>query len=131
MLASKAVGSGSLLGQLSQIGIGLGENPVLLKFSRTDETQADLLGAQIAAQAGYNPIELAHFFQKLETSGGAQGPQFLSDHPNPGNRTKAIEEEIQKMGPKNYSAGTGQLPRMKAIVAKLPPPRKAPAQKGS
>jgi hypothetical protein len=131
ILASKAAGTGSMLGQLSQIGIGLGANSVLLKFSRTAETQADLLGAQIAGQAGYNPVEMARFFQKLEAEGGARGPQFLSDHPNPGNRMKAIEEEIRYMPQRNYSADTGQLAHMKAIVAKLPPPKKAPAQSGA
>ncbi len=131
LLAGKAVGSGSLLGQLSQLGIGLGANSVLLKFSRTAENQADLLGAQIAAQAGYNPVEIARFFQKLESEGGARGPQFFSDHPNPGNRLKAIENEIRYIPQKNYSADTGQLARMKAIIAKLPPPKKRPAQTGS
>jgi hypothetical protein len=128
LLASQALGSGSILGQLGQLGIGLGANSVLLKFSRTAETQADLLGAQIAAQAGYSPIELAHFFQKLEASGGSRGPQFLSDHPNPGNRMKAIEELIPQMAQPRYTADTGQLARMKAIVAGLAPPKKVPAQ---
>ncbi len=128
MLGSKVMGSGSMLGQLSQIGIGLGANSVLLKFSRSAESQADLLGAQIAAQAGYDPIEMARFFQKLEAEGGARGPQFLSDHPNPGNRMKAIEDEIRDMPQRKYMADSGKLPRMKAIVAKLPPPKLAPAQ---
>ena len=73
-----------MLGQLAQAGIGLGFNSVLLKFSRTDESQADALGARMMAEAGYNPIEMARFFEKLDASGGARGPQFLSDHPNPG-----------------------------------------------
>jgi hypothetical protein len=128
MLAGKAVGTGSILGQLSQLGIGLGANSVLLKFSRTAETQADLTGAQIAAQAGYNPIEMARFFEKLEAQGGARGPQSLSDHPNPGNRMKAIEEEIRYLPQRSYTGDTGQLARMKAIVAKLPAPKKSPAQ---
>ena len=131
LLASKAAGSGSMLGQLSQLGIGLGANSVLLKFSRTAENQADLLGAQIAAQAGYNPVEIARFFQKLESDGGARGPAFFSDHPNPGNRLKAIESEIRYMPQKNYSADTGKLAGIKTIIAKLPPPKKAPAQTGS
>ncbi len=128
MLGSTVMGSGSMLGQLSQIGIGLGANSVLLKFSRSAESQADLLGAQIAAQAGYDPIEMARFFQKLEAEGGARGPQFLSDHPNQGNRMKAIEDEIRDMPQRKYMADSGKLPRMKAIVAKLPPPKLAPAQ---
>lgn len=122
LLAGKAVGGG-LLGQLGQLGIGLGANSVLLKFSRTAETQADLLGAQIAAGAGYNPIEMARFFEKLEASGGSRGPQFLSDHPNPGNRMKAIEDMTQHLPARNYTTDSGQLKRMKAIVAGLPAPK--------
>ena len=130
-LAGQMTAKGSILGQLSQIGIGLGANSVLLKFSRGAESQADLLGAQIAAQAGYNPIEMARFFEKLEAEGGSRSPQFFSDHPNPGNRMQAIEKEIQSMPPRSYSADTGRLPRMKAIVAKLPlPKKKTSAQSG-
>ncbi len=128
MLASGVLGSGSMLAQLGQLGIGLGANSVLLKFSRSAETQADLVGVQIAAQAGYNPIEMARFFQKLEAEGGARGPQFLSDHPNPGNRMKAIQDEIRFLPQKSFNADTGQLSRMKAIVAKLPPAKRKPQQ---
>ncbi len=131
LLASKAVGTGSLLGKLAQVGIGLGANSVLLKFSRTAETQADLLGVQISAQAGYNPLEMARFFEKLEAEGGARAPQFLSSHPNPGNRMKAIEAELAYLPPRNYNADTGRLPRMKAIVAKLPPPKKRMGQQAA
>ncbi len=123
LLAEQATG-GSMLGRLTQLGIGLGANSVLLKFSRTDETQADLMGAQIAAQAGYDPHELARFFEKLEAQGGSRAPQFLSDHPDPGNRVKAIDDEIRQMPPRNYLPDSGRLPRMKAIIAKLPPPKK-------
>jgi len=127
MLASQKMGTG-ILGQLGQIGIGLGANSLLLKFSRTAETQADLLGAQIAAQAGYNPVEMARFFQKLEAAGGSRGPQFLSDHPNPGNRMKAIEDMIQQMPQRSYTTDSGQLARMKSMVAGLPAPKKTLAQ---
>ena len=73
-----------MLGQLAQLGIGLGANSVLLKYSRNAESDADILGARMMAKAGYNPIEMARFFEKLEAQGGRGGPQFLSDHPNPG-----------------------------------------------
>ncbi len=127
MLGSQVLGQG-ILGQLSQLGIGLGANSLLLKFSRTAETQADLLGCQIAAQAGYDPIEMARFFEKLEASGGARGPQFFSDHPNPGNRMKAIQDLIQKLPRREYASDSGQLARMKARVASLPAPKPKPAQ---
>ncbi|MFB3777555.1 MAG: M48 family metallopeptidase, partial [Bryobacteraceae bacterium] len=128
MIASGMLGSGSMLAQLGQLGIGLGAESVLLKFSRTAETQADLLGVQIASQAGYNPIEMARFFRKLEADGGTRGPQFFASHPNPGNRMKAIEEEIRVLPPRSYNADTGRLGTMKAIVAKLPAPKKQPQQ---
>jgi predicted Zn-dependent protease len=50
------------------------------------------------AKAGYNPIEMARFFEKLEAQGGSgRGPEFMASHPNPGNRMKTIQEEIQYM----------------------------------
>jgi hypothetical protein len=122
MLAGAVVGNGSMLGQLAQLGIGLGANSVLLKFSRTAESEADALGAQMMAQAGYNPIEMARFFEKLQ--GSARGPQFLSDHPNPGNRMRAIQDEIRAMPQRSYSAETGDFQRAKQEIDRLPPPAK-------
>src|SRR5438067_10320344 len=96
VLGSKMAG-GSMMGQLAQLGIGIGANSVLLKFSRGAESQADLLGSHLMAESGYDPIQMAKFFQKLEADGGARGPQFFSDHPNPGNRQAAIQQESAKM----------------------------------
>src|SRR6059058_3726142 len=76
VLGSKMAG-GSMMGQLAQLGIGLGANSVLLKFSRGAESQADLLGSHLMAESGYDPIQMAKFFQKLEADGGARGPQFF------------------------------------------------------
>ncbi len=118
------IAGGSLLGQLAQAGIGFGFDSVLLKFSRTDESQADYMGAQIVSEAGYDPMQMARFFEKLEGSGGARGPQFLSDHPNPGNREKAIEDEVATFPPRTYGYQTGEFKKAKALVAKLPPPPK-------
>ena len=92
---------GGLLGQLAQAGIQFGANGVILKYSRSDEAQADAVGAIILYKAGYNPQALADFFQKLGAE-GSQPPQFLSDHPNPGNREAAIQKEIAPWPPKTY-----------------------------
>jgi hypothetical protein len=127
LLAGAAVG-GSMIGQLAQLGIGLGANSVLLKFSRSAERDADLLGARIMAGAGYNPIEMARFFEKLEADGGSRGPQFFASHPNPGNRVKAVEEEIRYLPQRDYTTGSGDFQKVKALVAKLPPPVKKPGQ---
>ena len=126
MLAGAVMG-GSLLGQLAQVGVGLGANSVLLKFSRNAERDADYLGARMMSQAGYNPIEMARLFEKLEAQGTARIPQFLSDHPNPGNRVKAVEEEIQYLPQHEYNADTGQFQKMKARVAGLKYPSKPQA----
>ena len=93
-------GGGSLAGQLAQLGIQAGFTGVFLKFSRTAETQADVLGTQILYDADLEPQAMADFFNTLEKqSKGGRPPQFLSSHPNPENRQKRIEEEIKRLGP--------------------------------
>jgi len=128
VLGSQMAG-GSMMGQLAQLGIGLGANSVLLKFSRGAESQADLLGSHLMAESGYDPVQMAKFFQKLEADGGARGPQFFSDHPNPGNRQAAIQSEVTRMPQQHYGYQTGQFQRMKQIAAAIKePPPKQPAQ---
>jgi predicted Zn-dependent protease len=127
MLAGAAAG-GSLLGQLAQAGIGFGLNSALLKFSRTDETQADLLGSHLMAEAGYNPLEMARFFEKLEGESGSRGSEFFSDHPNPGNRRQAIETEIRALPQQTYGFETGQFGQAKTQVGQIPDPPKKTKQ---
>jgi beta-barrel assembly-enhancing protease len=92
---------GSTLGTLAQAGIQLGAGTVLLRYSRADEAQADSVGAIIMYKIGYNPIELAHFFETLAKQGG-NPPQFLSDHPSPGNRSAAINRKTRSWPPEKY-----------------------------
>lgn len=125
-IAGGMVGGG-LLGTLEQAGIGLLANGALLKYSRDAETQADLMGAQIMAQAGYNPIEMARFFEKLEAESGKGNNRFkemLLDHPSPANRVKNVEDEIRAMPQRTYNGESGGFERAKAIVKALPPPKK-------
>jgi hypothetical protein len=80
--------TGAVLGQT--IYQGLLVNP----YSREYETQADILGSQIMARAGYDPRDLANMFQTIQQqSGGARGPEWLSTHPDPGNRYNTINRE--------------------------------------
>ena len=118
ILGAQMTGS-SMMGKLAQLGIGLGANSVLLKFSRTAESQADLMGSHLMAEAGYDPVQMARFFEKLNAEGGQQAPQFLSDHPNPENREKAIEAEVQRLPAQNYTYQTGEFQRMKQVIAKI------------
>ncbi len=130
-----AMAGGSLTGQLAQLGIGLGANSVLMKFSRGAESDADLMGAYTMARAGYNPLEMARFFEKLEAEAGKTNKLvevFTASHPNPGNRVKAIEEQLPYMPKSDYSASEGNLKQMQALVAKLPPaPKKTPGPSGA
>jgi beta-barrel assembly-enhancing protease len=101
-LAGAILGNkGGALGSLARAGVQVGAGMVMLKYSRTDEAQADEVGAMILHRAGYDPQAMADFFKTLEAQGGS-GPQFLSDHPNPGNREAAIQKEIQGWPPKKY-----------------------------
>ena len=65
-----------------------------LHYSREYETEADLLGARIMANAGYDPRDLANMFRTIEQQGGGGGG-FLSDHPSPENRYARINQEAQ------------------------------------
>src|SRR5256885_7391151 len=67
-----------------------------LKFSREYETEADVLGAQIMARAGYDPRDLANMFRTIEQQGGGGGG-FLSDHPSPSDRYARINREAQSL----------------------------------
>lgn len=88
--------AGSAIAQGSQLGLGT----ILLRYSRDFEKQADLLGSQIMARAGYDPRSLAHMFETIEREsqgGGGSGPQWMSSHPNPGNRTQYINKEADSL----------------------------------
>src|SRR4051812_25554504 len=103
ILASQIVGNKSMLGQMEQLGIRAAAGGVLLKFSRSAESEADLTGSHLMAEAGYDPMEMARFFNKLNAQGG-HGLQFLSDHPNPDNRDRAIQLEAKALHPRHYGS---------------------------
>ncbi len=122
-LASIVLGNGAG-GQLAQLGLGLAAQSYMLKNSRDAERDADLLGARLMNASGYNPIEMARFFEKLEADGGSRGPAFFSDHPNPGDRIKNVEAEIQLLPQQRYDAARDpEFRKVKATVGSI----KAPA----
>ena len=86
---------GGPLGQVAQMG-AQGVGVYLLKFSREYETEADLLGAHIMANAGYDPRDLANMFKTIESQGGGGGG-FLSDHPSAKDRFAKINQEAQSL----------------------------------
>lgn len=118
----------TLIGRLVNVGLGVALDGVFLKNSRADESEADALGAHIMSEAGYDPVALARFFQKLEAKGGPGVPEFLSDHPSPGNRVEAVEAEVRTMPHRTYAADDRQFQAAKVAVASLPPPLDVKAQ---
>ena len=94
-------------------GIGAAANLDFLRMSRDDEKQADLLGVQIAHDAGYDPRGLPQFFEIIEAKYGNGSAQFLSDHPSPGNRTEYVGREIALLPPLLHPVKTS--PQFEAI----------------
>jgi hypothetical protein len=109
-------GLGQVIAQGSQFGLGTW----FMKYSREYEKQADLLGAQIMARAGYDPRDLAKMFETIAKQGGGSPPQWLSSHPNPGNRTQYITQEanLLRVGPRPDDSG---FSRTRARFASLGP----------
>ena len=98
---------GGGLGRVVAAGTRFGVGGFFLKFSRDFERQADLEGAQIMARAGYDPRDMANFFKTIQQQAGSNGPEWLSDHPDPGNRYETILKEAQSLrvdSPATYDA---------------------------
>jgi hypothetical protein len=111
-------GAGAAIAQ----GTGFGLGTLLLKYSRDFEKQADLLGAQIMARAGYDPRALARMFETIEReSKGGSGPQWMSSHPNPGNRTAYINKEAEALTIADAADDRGFAP-IKDVFASMPAP---------
>ena len=104
---------GGAAGDLAQMGIQFGAGTLLMKYSRHDEAQADEVGAIIMYKAGYDPRAMAEFFQKLEKVAGNGGPQFLSDHPNPGNRVEAVQKAVAQWPTRQYVAANPAFQQIK------------------
>ena len=110
-------GWGQVISQGSQFGLGTW----LMKYSRDYEKQADLLGAQMMARAGYDPRDLARMFETISRqSRSSGGPEWLSSHPNPGNRSEYIAREAQLIGAPSDSRASGDFERVKSRFSAQP-----------
>lgn len=114
---------GALLTQLGAFAAG----GVLLRYSRTAESQADVMGTQVLYDSGYDPRAMAQFFEKLEAeSKGKNPPEFFSDHPSPEHRVERVDEEIDKLGgvPPNPRRDSPEFEAIKREVLALPTAKK-------
>lgn len=103
------------LGAAAQLAINLPN-------SRGSEAEADRLGMEIAAKAGYDPRAAATLWQKMEKAGGAGPPQFLSSHPSPANRQQTLAALAPQM--MAYYEQPGERP-VYQLAAAPPAPAKA------
>lgn len=92
-LASQLLG----LGQLGNVAADLGTQLLTLKYSRDDESEADLVGLEIAARGGYKPEASVQLWQKMLAANGNGGPQFLSTHPSGSNRIEELQSNLPKV----------------------------------
>ena len=87
------------LGDLGNAAAGLGAQLLTLKFSRSDETDADLVGLELAARAGYLPDASVSLWQKMGKASGSQqaGLAFLSTHPSGPDRIRELQQNVPKV----------------------------------
>ncbi len=108
---------GQVISQGTQFGLGT----AFLRYSRDYERQADIEGGQLMARAGYDPNDMANIFKTIQKQGGAGGPQWLSDHPDPGNRSAYIAREAQMLHVVNPIRTTRQFAQVQAHLKQLAP----------
>ncbi|HLW43678.1 MAG TPA: M48 family metallopeptidase [Candidatus Acidoferrales bacterium] len=101
---------------------GVGIPIAFLRMSRTDESQADILGEQILHDAGYDPQAMADFYEKLGNL--PQPAEFFSDHPSPEHRIERIDQEVDRLNgaPANATHDSREFEAIKRYVKSLPPP---------
>ena len=85
------------LGQLGDVAANLGTQLLTLKFSREDETEADLVGLELAARSAFQPRAAVSLWQKMTANSGGAGPGFLSTHPSGPNRIRELEANVPKV----------------------------------
>jgi predicted Zn-dependent protease len=83
------------LGDLGRLAAGMGEQLLSLVFSRDDETEADLVGMELAARAGYDPAAGVTLWQKMGAANQGAPPEFLSTHPKGATRIKDIQANLK------------------------------------
>jgi predicted Zn-dependent protease len=87
------------LGQVGQAMTGIGAQLMSLKFSRSDESEADLIGMEIAARAGYDPRASITLWKKMNQAGKSSPPQWISTHPSSTTRIAELQKNLSRVMP--------------------------------
>ncbi len=92
-----AVGESKYKGAILTGSALAAQTAITLPYSRADESEADRLGIELAARAGYDPRAAVTLWQKMAKVGGSTPPEFLSTHPSPANRQERLQALAQQM----------------------------------
>ena len=115
----------SMGAMLAQLGADFATNSLLLKYSRTAESQADDMGTQILYDSGYDPRAMGQFFEKIQAE-DRSGRQvaFFSNHPNPDNRIERVDREVGLLGgqPRGSKTDSPEFQEIKRYIMSLPAP---------
>jgi Zn-dependent protease with chaperone function len=126
------LGSNSTGAMVAQLGAGFAVNSVLLKYSRTAESQADTMSTQILYDSKLDTRGMAQFFEIIQADNqGGRQVEFFSNHPNPENRIANVNKEISLLGgsQRGYQSDSSQFRDIKKYVKSLPaPPVKSTTQ---
>jgi predicted Zn-dependent protease len=113
-LAGGGAGTGTRLAVMQALGLGA-QVGILLPFNREHESEADYIGLLLAAQAGYDPREAVHVWERMERAGGAQPPEFLSTHLSHGTRIADLQswmpEALELYAKATPAPAAPELPR--------------------
>jgi hypothetical protein len=118
-IAGAIIGGG--LGQVVAQGTQFGLGAAFLRFGREFEKEADILGAQIMARAGYDPRDMASMFKTIQSKSRSGGPQWLSSHPNPANRFEYITAEAKMLQVTNPIRNTQAFSEVKTRLTRMAP----------
>jgi len=121
----KSGASGGTRELVEKVG-GYGLNLTFLKYSRKAETDADILGVQTLAKAGYDPNDMATFFETLGKDSPSRSAAFLQSHPAPDRRRERVQEEAKLIGAHPAGHSEVRFNEIKARLARMP---KAPTMK--
>ena len=108
--AATNVGAGLLsallgLGNTGNTLLNMGGQLLTLRFSREDETEADIVGMDLAARAGYDPAAGVTLWRKMMAASQGAPPEFLSTHPAGDTRIRDIQAKLPKVQPLYQQAG--------------------------
>jgi predicted Zn-dependent protease len=122
-LAGAVIGAliGGRVGNIVAQGTSFGLGAAFLRYGREYERQADLEGARLLARAGYDPRDMANMFRTIEKNNGSGGPEWLSSHPNPGNRYEAISQEASTLRVVDARRNARAFERVRTRLRELPP----------